>query len=400
MQTTVLESRAGLVDGLLFEIAKRIQLSPTNYRLAVERYQSISEYLDRDDSPLHGIITRLYPQGSMAIGSVITSKFENDEFDIDIIAEMGISTKTAPANILDTLFRALNGEKGSRYFGKIARCSRCVQVQYEGMHLDVTPAVLLAGKTPRTSQIFHANEKEPAHKHYAVTANPWGFAEWFKERMPESAMYVEDMAKRVTEPVPDTEPLNAKARPLVALQLLKRWRNKNYDQRQGRMPPSVMMARFVATNSGYRASLFDELATQAQYLHRFFSEHTDQGTLVEVENPACPGEDIFTDRWPGTLSAQRLFTDDLKVLTQSLMALSKDRSAENCHRIMAGLFGEKPTAMAMDELAKNYQTKTHSGGLYHNTKSAAVSVGASGLLSSTGTSGAHATLRNTFFGSD
>lgn len=400
MHSTVSESRAGLVDGLLLEIAKRVQLSPTNYKLAVERYQAISEYLDRDGSPLRGIIARLYPQGSMAIGSVITSKFENDEFDIDIIAEMGISTATKPGIILDTLFHALNGEKGSRYHGKVARCSRCAQVQYEGMHLDVTPAVLLPSKNARTSQIFHANEKDPAHKHYTVVANPWGFAEWFKEQMPESAMFVEDMAKRVTEPVPATEPHYAKARPLVALQLLKRWRNKNYDQRDGRMPPSVMLSCFVARNSGYRTNLFEELSAQAQYIHRYFSEQTEQGALVKIENPACPGEDIFTDRWPGTLAAQRQFTEDLQALNLKLTALSQNRTLENCQRVMADLFGEKPTTWAVDELAKNYRTKSYSGGLFHQPNTAAVSLSASGILSATSAAASYKTPRTTFFGSD
>ncbi len=402
MQSSILEDRAGLVDGLLIEIAKRIQLSPTNYGLAVDRYQAISDYLDREDSPLQGLVTRLYPQGSMAIGSVITSKFENDEFDIDIVAELGISQSSRPADVLDTLFTALNGEKGSRYHGKVERCSRCVQVQYEGMHLDVTPAILLPQKAARTSLIFHANEKEPTQKHYTVVANPWGFAEWFKEQMPESALYVEELAKRAAEaePVPDSEPVFAKARPLIALQLLKRWRNKNYDQREGRMPPSVMLSCLIANNSGYRTSLFDELVIQAQRLGRFFSDHTDRGILIQVENPACVGEDIFTDRWPGTLAVQKQFSEDLDALNSKLAALAQDRTLENCQRTMAELFGEKPTTLAVEALAKNYQTKSHSGGLYHHSKSAAVSLGASGILSSVAVAASHATPRNTFFGSD
>jgi len=400
MLGTILDSRSGIADALLLEIAKRIQLSPTNYRLAVERYQTISDYLDREGSPLYGVVTRLYPQGSMAIGSVINSKFENDEFDIDIIAELDIRPDAPPSMVLDTLFNTLNGEKGSRYHGKVERCSRCVKVQYEGMHLDVTPAVLLPLKPERTSLIFHANEKELSSKHYTVTANPWGFAEWFKEQMPESALLIEELRKYAADPVPEQEPHFTKPQPLVALQLLKRWRNKVYDQRDGRMPPSVMLSCLVGRNSGYRGSLFDELVAQSKYLQQYFLDHMQRGILVRVENPACPSEDIFTDRWPGNLSTQRIFTDDLTTLNRKLAELSKDRSLENCQRIMADLFGEKPTTLALEEVAKSFSTKAYSGGLHHYPKSGAIALGASGIAAGLGSGTSYATPRNTFYGSD
>lgn len=401
MLGTILDSRAGIADALLLEIAKRVQLSPTNYRLAVERYQTIGDYLDREGNPLAGLVTRLYPQGSMAIGSVISSKFENDEFDIDVIAELAIPANAAPSVVLDTLFAALNGEKGSRYYGKVERCSRCVKVQYEGMHLDVTPAVLLPGKLERTSAIFHANEKEPTSKHYAVIANPWGFAEWFKGRMPEAVAYMNAMDARDAEPVPDQESLNSKAKPLVALQLLKRWRNKIYDQREGRMPPSVMLSCLVAQNSGYRKSLLDELLVQAQYLYQYFDAHTRQGVFVEVENPACPGEDIFTDRWPGTIEAQRQFTTDLKALNEKLEWLSRNRTVEGCKQVMSDLFGERPTTYALDSLAEQYGMKANAGELRHHANSGAVALGASGIVAAALSSApSYATPKTTFFGSE
>lgn len=400
MLATLLDSRGGLVDALLLEIAKRIQLSPTDYGLAVDRYQTIDRYLGREGNPLAGLVTRLYPQGSMAIGSVISSKFENDEFDIDIIAELAIPANTPPSQVLDALFHALNGEKGSRYHGKVERCSRCVKVQYENMHLDVTPAVLLAGMPERTSLIFHANEKQSAGQHYTVTANPWGFAEWFKEQMPEVAMYMNAMDERVAEPVPDLESLNEKAKPLVALQLLKRWRNKVYDQREGRMPPSVMLSCLIAHNSGYRKNLFDELVSQAQYLHQYFDAHTREGVLVEVENPACKGRDVFTDRWPGTIEAQRQFTKDLKQLNDQLAWLAQHRTVEGCKQVMGELFGERPTTYALDSLAEHYGTKANAGELRHHAGSGAVAVGASGLLAGLSSAPSYATPRTTNFGED
>jgi hypothetical protein len=395
------DGQSGIIDTLLREISKRVQLSPTNYRLAVDRYQAVSAHLDREGSPLQGLVERLYPQGSMAIGSVISSKFENDEFDIDVVAELNIHQDEAPSLVLDTLFKALNGDQGSRYHGKVERCSRCVKVQYENMHLDVTPAVLLPGRLARTSKIFHANENESISKHYTVTANPWGFAQWFQEKMPDAALLLEELRKYVVEPAPEQEPHFVKPKPLVALQLLKRWRNKMYDKREGRMPPSVMLSCLIAQNLGYRASLFDELQSQSSYLLRLFQHHSQLGSLVSIDNPACPKEDAFTDRWPKTLNDQQVFLGDLIALNQNLQALSENRSLENCKSILANLFGEKQISIVIEKFAEEFGAKSYSGGLRHYSGTGAMALAASGLApaySSAKTS--YATPQHTFYGSD
>ena len=42
-----------------------------------------------------------------------------------------------------TLHDAIRGERGSRYYLKTDRKTRCSTVNYDGMHLDVTPARLI-----------------------------------------------------------------------------------------------------------------------------------------------------------------------------------------------------------------------------------------------------------------
>ncbi len=140
------------VDLLLADIAIRIQLTPTDYDKAVERYETINDWLDRPGSPLRGRVVLMYPQGSMAIGATIASKLKTDEFDIDIIAELDLPADTDPDIVLDILFESIRGEPGSRYYGKTERRNRCVTVSYaDGMHLDVTPAILLPRSLPKTS---------------------------------------------------------------------------------------------------------------------------------------------------------------------------------------------------------------------------------------------------------
>ena len=68
-----LSSFSNIEDLLLADLAIRIKLNPTNYRKVVERYKTLNEHLERESSPLAGIVALLYPQGSVSIGATIAS---------------------------------------------------------------------------------------------------------------------------------------------------------------------------------------------------------------------------------------------------------------------------------------------------------------------------------------
>jgi hypothetical protein len=388
-----------VVDRLLMDVARRIQLPPSDYRLAVSHYRVINEFLERENSPLHGLITRLYPQGSMQIGATIASRLRNDDVDVDIVIELAIPAGLPPAVVLDTLFRALNGELGSRYHGKVRRNTRCVTVDYDRMHLDLTPAVLMPEREERTSTIFHAHERRPFSEHRHIIANPWGFADWFEAMTPASGVFADAVLRKAAEPVPDQEELNEKSLPLVALQLIKRWRNKCYDTRKGRCPPSVVLAYFVATLHGRRTSLVAELVALARGLLAVFDDHDRRRALIRVVNPRC-SDDVLSDRWPGTLDAQALFTHDLRDLVAQLDVLQQNPSVLDCERVLVGLFGEYPTRIVLEEFKKSYTAQAYNGALFHHRGAGGLAMAASGLSRTDTAAPAYATPRHTNYGQE
>lgn len=393
------KSRLPIADALLKDIARRVQLSPTDYGIAVDHYEAVCEWLGREGSPLRSVFRRLYPQGSMAIGATIASRLRNDEFDIDVIAEFDIRADAPPGDVLDLLFKAMNGESGSRYHGKVKRRTRCVTVEYDRMHLDITPAVLLPDLRERTSIIFHAHEDEPPEKHRHIVANPWGFADWFEDMTPAAREIVEAVLRKSADPVPDQETVFDKSMPLIALQLLKRWRNKRYDSREGRMPPSVVLAYFVAMNAGRPRDLFSELREQAGALHNEFAAADARAQLVSVVNPAC-NTDVLTDRWPGDLATQRVFLRDLEGLEVALAEIEADPTVETCAEVMSGLFGENPTRVVVEDFRKSFERQAHAGGLFSRGGTGGLAVGASGLASRAPAEKSYPIRRHTDFGSD
>lgn len=343
------------LDALLVDVAIRIQLSATDYGKALSRYRAINDHLEREGSLLRGHLNLVYPHGSMAVGATIASRLRTDEFDIDGMAELALPIDILPQVALNLLFHSVRGERGSRYYDMVQRRTRCVTIHYaDRMHIDLTPAVLRPDRPARTSVLFHHRPEAAQEPTYRLLANPWGFAEWFKHQTPLDHAFGAVFAKRAAVwdsqvlakradavPVPAQQEAHEKAKAVIVLQLLKRWRNAQYDRRNGRRPPSVMMAKLVADAANHTETLFLELELQAHHMRRVIGAAHNDRQKVYVVNPRCE-HDILTDRWPASLDEQELFVRDLDRLTTRLAELPKSDPGR-MRGILTELFGENPT---------------------------------------------------------
>ncbi|MGL9617922.1 nucleotidyltransferase [Bradyrhizobium sp. U531] len=352
------------VDVMLADVAVRIQLSPTDYQLAVDHYHAINEWLERDDSLLRGCVRDFYPQGGFAIGATVARHSSDDEFDIDVMADIAYRFEVDPEYALGTLYDAIRGERGSRYHTKTDRKTRCTTVNYDGMHLDVTPTVRIGGTVEKTGLIFHSKPEEPWAKK-SLFANPHGFAQWFIAQTPpdqdfgaffERRSLDYDRARAIVTkradavPVPEQCPAYRKSRAVIALQLIKRWRNLAYDKRHAgrRLPPSVLLAYYVATHANRTKTLAEELSFQVESILAIVREAHDRGEKISARNPMCH-EDILTDRWPEDLSDQTVFIRELTNFAMKLRRLQGEISLSEMQQILEDLFGEKPARSAIKD---------------------------------------------------
>ena len=355
----------------------------------------------------------------MAIGATIASKLRNDEFDVDVIVQIDCHRDVKPQEILDTLYESIRGEKGSRYYDCTVRNSRCVTVHYsDGMHIDFTPSVLLPELAERTSYIFHHKKEEPSYYQKSLIANPYGFADHFKTQANIDSVFAQlyetraiqyeklVLAEADAEDLPEHQP-ELKSMAVVALQLLKRWRNVQYDNRQERCPPSVMMAKFVADAAGNTNTLSEELLFQARHIYRQILDAHNSGELITVMNPACADHDCFTDRWPADRTQQRLFLDDLEKFIAKVDALChKQLSLPEMQVIMVDLFGEKPTLDVFKYFNSDIGRSITSDASYTNTRAGSLDVAASGLLGTQAAQKAKSSpyikkaKQNTFYGGE
>jgi hypothetical protein len=405
-----------LIDILLADIAIRVQLTTTDYGKAVSRYLTINEWLEREDSPLRGRVRLLYAQGSMAIGATIASKLRTDEFDIDIIVELELPPGFDAETILDLLFAAIRGKPGSRYYGMTTRRNRCVTVSYSGgMHLDLTPAVLVPQLDPKTSWIFHHKPETPEVPGYQLLANPHGFAEWFNAMTPLDHAFSEAFAKRAFDaerlmlvekaeavPVPAQEGAHRKSKAVIALQLLKRARNVRYDNRRNRRrPPSAMIAKLIADGANATTTLSEEVLHQARYIHAAVEAAHRRGQLVSVFNPRCE-RDCFTDRWPGGFGEQKLYLDDLVDFISKMAYLrSGECDLAEMQVIMMDLFGENATGAVFKSFNEELGSRIRDGRSVYRPGSSNLDLAKTGLVvpaSGPAVIRTPTTSKHTFFG--
>jgi hypothetical protein len=359
-----------VLDVMLADIAVRVQLTPTDYRRAIAHYEAINEWLDREDSPLHGRVQLFYSQGGFMIGATVARHATDAEFDIDVMAQIAWTANIDPEVALATLHDAIRGRPGSRYYNKAERKTRCSTVHYEGMHLDVTPAVRLASREEKTSYIFHSKPSDANEPKLRLFANPFGFGEYFiastpadevfglyfeKESLDYDARRLQVLGKADAEPVPEQMPVYRKSRAVISLQLIKRWRNLGYDRRHPklRMPPSVLLAYYVAKNANQTTTLADELIHQVECMIATLAEADRKGRTIQEFNPACP-EDELTDRWPANLEEQRVFLNELRAFAVQLHRLQDGMPLVDMQRVLEDLFGERPAREAIQKYTQQH----------------------------------------------
>lgn len=367
------------LDAVLAEIAISIQLPPGLHAKAVDRYEAVRRYIERPGSPLHGRVACFYPQGSMRIDATISTRGTDNEYDIDIVAEIE-GPDDGPEALLDDLEAALEGYPVTR----IVRQTRCVTLYYaDGMHLDVTPARRTAPKE-KEGVIAHAKKgagRDPARY---VPMNAFGFGEWYTARTPVEERFARALNRRLYEQagvvfadadvheVPEQAPLLIKSVTTVALQLLKRHRNIVYASATGRVPPSIVLSCHAGHAAKPGMGLAGMVIRQARWTARAIDDAARAGRLLSVPNPEYPVE-LFTDRWPETQNQQVDYARRLHALADGLeSARDGDVQLEDLQAWLRQQFGEQVVTRSVkafnDRLGRQVKAGQHgytrSGGLY------------------------------------
>ena len=314
----------------LQKAAEKLDISPTKYQQAMNRFSSLKEYLIASDYDGTTNAPDIYLQGSFKLGTEIRP-FKNSrdaDYDIDMVCCLGHHKRqTAASTVKTQVGQHLNSNpRYSRLLDEEGK--RCWTLNYAeedgiGFHLDVLPSVEEEGYNAHHA--IAATHKSEDNRYSWITSNPRGFAEWFYERNGIIFQQIKATQKRsiyssqraIFNSEDDVPDIHVKTPLQRAIQILKRHRDVRFAQTEieDYKPISMIITVLTAqcynnetTISGTLNSLITKLNQQSQQLSSSFKYNRDYAlstySLItrtadgrwQINNPTNPGEN-FADRW-------------------------------------------------------------------------------------------------------
>lgn len=374
MQKAVwLQDGKGELDGLLMEICEELQLSPARYDLAAQRYGSVNELLEHPRSPFHSFRPRIYPQGSMALGT--TNKPVDGPHDLDFVLQLDAPYwHWKPLALLLALYEYLKSNEKYREMTTLK--NRVVRLTYaDDFYMDILPAYtdVISGGTC----ILVPDRELVALCH----SNPEGYIDWFRSR----ALSVRRLLMEKAKPVPPQQEAAEKEPLQRGVQLLKRWRDLAFECEE-LAPISVVLTTLAGMHYRGEESSSEALSTILAGIVSTIDSADSNGQRIEVRNPSNLLED-FGERWDVKPAAYSAFKQGIRKLQKDWSAIVT--GGRDTNKELERLFGEYVRTV----LVKRAQR------LQEARKAGQLAVTSAGMITGLG-SGLTRIPQNTFHGDD
>jgi len=280
-------------EELLARIAHELQLDQTRIERMESAYRSVSDLLKNDDDFFDGLVIEIYAQGSKRTETTV-KPINDEDFDLDTVLHIyDPYYNHSPEEIYNALVRAL--EKDSYYRTIMEKKTRCVRLNYKGdFHMDILPACM-----PNTFDRELIKIPEKALKDWS-SGNPKGFAQWFLDiakltKDPLLMRYAQVLLKAQVETEPLPEGLYEKTPLQRAVQLMKRYRDIYFKNREHRVS-SIVITTLAGQLYQGENSIFETIDQLISRIRNGYTESLNGGYKFKVLNPVNSEED-FTDSW-------------------------------------------------------------------------------------------------------
>jgi len=356
----------------LEQVASDLDISPSKYQQAVDRYKSVGKWLDEGDYPGITGNLKIYVQGSFRLGTVVRPLVEgkDSDYDIDLVCELPSAKADTDPKTIKALIGDRLKENGTyeRLLDKEGR--RCWTLNYAeqdniGFHLDVLPAIPDVNFQSDTNiAITHKEERE----YFWSASNPYGYAQWFDEHNRQAFLLAESNQKReifsrsrtVYASVDDV-PSQLVRTPLQrAIQLMKRHRDQRFTGHtlEDKRPISMIittLATYLYQNEADTASalkgiveklhahsslLYNRMLSDQALARRNIIQKRSDGTWY-IGNPVNPNEN-FADRWHEDNDARaKSFFMWVEWLKEDLVDILSAHNTQSSRKSLCDSFGNR-----------------------------------------------------------
>ena len=342
MATALQTSAAIDLDFLLEKIVEELQLTPTQYQDAVQKYRALGDWLQAPESPLAAMMPFIYAQGSMALQTTLKPR-GRVEYDLDAVCELQTSLSSA-MQLYDLLYARLDAN--GHYRPILERLKRCIRLNYAGQfHIDVIPSRPDRAR-PRPCIIVPDRTLRDW-----TPSNPRGFITWFKSRAEQS------MVLRAAEPLPVQESPDEKTPLAVAVQLIKRRRDMMFDG-DDRAPRSILLTTLAGhLYDGEKHVGIATLRIVAGIEQAIVSAAP---RWLDVRNPTNEDESFSESFTEASYGAFRRFTSRFRSELAELVSIRGGYPALQTQ--LTSMFGEAPVSKALRAFGERAKA-ARSGGL-------------------------------------
>lgn len=303
---------------VLHYIVKLLDIPPSHYRKAVDRYESLGEWFCREQSTIAAFSPSVYPQGSFRYGTVIRPLLRKEEYDLDLVCQLKLDKTISQEKLKELVGNEVQAyAKANGILSPVKEKYRCWRLDYAddvSFHMDILPSI------PEDSTIVSAISStgvpiEIAETTVAITdnrlpnysvistswpnSNPKGFAEWFEGNM--RAVAQKEIRflvqKGIYTSVDEVPPFEWKTPLQRSIQILKRHRDVMFKDDPKFKPISMIITTSATHAYNGESDLDAALSTIVQNMSNFIKP-----TAPRVPNPVNPGNHLhrgedFADKW-------------------------------------------------------------------------------------------------------
>jgi hypothetical protein len=388
-----LQARQTQIVEVLEMVCESLELSPSQFASAKQRYEGVGACLAGSDDPVLQTIA-IYLQGSTALRTTVKPIGVN-EHDVDLVGHVpDLDVQISPAALKKAIGDCLRGN--GNYAPLLEEMPRCWRLNYANeFHMDITPSI------PNPACRFGGELVPDKTVKVWKASNPKGYKHLFEQRaklVPVIRLrknIAADSARANVESYPEAGSFKGILRRTV--QIAKRHRDIMFVDDRDVAPLSVIITTLASrsyewcvTNRDYDNELdllFDVIRHVPDTIEMRRLDGRDQWFIW---NETTEGEN-FAEKWNRSPERAEAFFTWHARFCSDLVALEAASGLDHLGDTLKSLFGSRPSNAAIDSLTERVSTARRAGNL-HVAPTVGLSVRA--LLAST------SVRANTFYGSN
>ena len=321
---------------LLESIAEALDISDSHYEQAVNRYEAIGKWMNRDESSVARFNPEIYPQGSIVLGTVTKPISDADEYDMDLVSELSFrKIEITQEHLKNLIGTEIKGYAGANNMNSPAREGRrhwtLNYAEGAQFHMDILPAIPDSDAYKRLLESRGHQLSSWSDSAIAITdntlanyrsidpdwprSNPKGYAAWFRSRMETEfnarRKIIAESSRTQVEDVPEYKVKTPLQR---AIQVLKRHRDVMFAKNPEDKPISIIITTLAGLAYNNEPDLLDTLKNLVACMPNHIQN--SNGAIL-ISNPVDPLEN-FADKWQEHPQREHNFYEWLRQVQQGL----------------------------------------------------------------------------------